>query len=139
VAPEHRTGAVISMVWAAIVHYLLLTGHRWLVGCASASLVDGGAVASEVWRQGRVSCRRQRLAEPGKPGQPSTVGGDRALIEAGEVAPSPPGRVCEQRPDVRSGKQGHGRGLAARRTLRPHVVSEAWTGRPRVPQAAGGA
>ncbi len=38
VHPEHRTGAVVSLVWAGIARYLLLTGYRWLVGCASVPL-----------------------------------------------------------------------------------------------------
>lgn len=53
VHPDHRTGAVISLVWAGIGRYLLLTGHRWLVGCASVPLrtpgAPDGALAAGVW------------------------------------------------------------------------------------------
>jgi putative hemolysin len=48
VHPEHRDGAVVNLVWAGLARYLLLTGHRWLVGCASVPLADGGAVAASV-------------------------------------------------------------------------------------------
>ena len=67
-------------------------------------------------RRGRVSGHlRQRLVKPGQPGQRSIVRGDRTLIEIGQVAPGPPGRVNQQRPDVRIGKRGHRHSLAARR------------------------
>ncbi|OLF08161.1 GNAT family N-acetyltransferase [Actinophytocola xinjiangensis] len=49
VHPDHRTGAVVSLVWAGIARYLLLSGHRWLAGCASVSLSDGGSLAAGVW------------------------------------------------------------------------------------------
>lgn len=49
VHPDHRSGAVIGLVWAGIARYMLLTGHRWLVGCASVPLDDGGATAAGVW------------------------------------------------------------------------------------------
>ncbi|MGI9004547.1 MAG: GNAT family N-acetyltransferase [Pseudonocardia sp.] len=49
VAPEHRNGAVVSLVWAGLARYMLLTGNRWLAGCASVALVDGGGLAASVW------------------------------------------------------------------------------------------
>lgn len=49
VHPDHRAGAVVGLVWAGIARYLLLTGHRWLAGCASVPLDDGGALAAAVW------------------------------------------------------------------------------------------
>jgi putative hemolysin len=45
----HRDGAVINLIWAGIARYLHLTGHRWLAGCASVGLEDGGAIAAGVW------------------------------------------------------------------------------------------
>ena len=48
VHPEHRNGAVVGLVWAGLARYLLLTGNRWLVGCASVPLADGGHVAAAV-------------------------------------------------------------------------------------------
>ncbi|GAA1219331.1 GNAT family N-acetyltransferase [Prauserella alba] len=45
----HRTGAVVSLVWAGIARYMLLSGHRYLAGCASVPLSDGGAEAAGVW------------------------------------------------------------------------------------------
>ncbi|MDQ3885668.1 MAG: GNAT family N-acetyltransferase [Actinomycetota bacterium] len=53
VDPEHRSGAVVSLVWAGIARYMLLTGHRWLVGCGSVPLrtpgQPDGAYAAGVW------------------------------------------------------------------------------------------
>ncbi|TQM43015.1 putative hemolysin [Pseudonocardia cypriaca] len=49
VHPDHRNGAVVGLVWAGLARYMLLTGHRWLAGCASVPLADGGAAASTVW------------------------------------------------------------------------------------------
>lgn len=51
VHPEHRSGAVVGLVWAGIARYMLLTGHRWLAGCASVPLADGGVTASGVWQR----------------------------------------------------------------------------------------
>jgi putative hemolysin len=53
VHPEHRNGAVVGLVWAGLARYMLLSGHNWLMGCASVPLVDGaeapGATAAGVW------------------------------------------------------------------------------------------
>lgn len=49
VHPDHRSGAVVSLVWAGIGRYMLLAGHRYLGGCASVPLADGGGCAAGVW------------------------------------------------------------------------------------------
>ncbi|MEU8413360.1 GNAT family N-acyltransferase [Amycolatopsis japonica] len=49
VHPDHRSGAVVSLVWAGIGRYMLLAGHRYLAGCASVPLTDGGIYAAGVW------------------------------------------------------------------------------------------
>jgi putative hemolysin len=49
VHPDHRNGAVVSLVWAGIARYMLLSGHKWLIGCASIPLQDGGSFAAGVW------------------------------------------------------------------------------------------
>lgn len=51
---DHRGGAVVNLVWAGIARYLLSRGHRWLAGCASVPLGDGGATAAGVWRTVRL-------------------------------------------------------------------------------------
>ena len=51
VHPDHRTGAVINLMWAGITRYLHLRGSRWLGGCASVPVADGGRTVAEVWAQ----------------------------------------------------------------------------------------
>ncbi|SDH44979.1 Putative hemolysin [Actinokineospora alba] len=46
---DHRNGAVVSLVWAGIARYMLLSGRSWLAGCASVPLNDGGTLAAGVW------------------------------------------------------------------------------------------
>jgi putative hemolysin len=54
VHPDHRDGAVVGLVWAGIARYMLLTGNRWLGGCASVPLADGGALAASTWDRVRM-------------------------------------------------------------------------------------
>ncbi|GAA3433167.1 GNAT family N-acetyltransferase [Kutzneria kofuensis] len=49
VHPDHRNGSVVGLVWAGIARYMLLSGHKWLAGCASVPLADGGSYAAGVW------------------------------------------------------------------------------------------
>jgi putative hemolysin len=49
VHPDHRDGAVISLIWAGIARYMTDHGHEWLAGCCSVPLADGGALASATW------------------------------------------------------------------------------------------
>ncbi|MCT9138080.1 GNAT family N-acetyltransferase [Streptomyces violarus] len=49
VHPDHRDGAVISLIWAGIARYMVDRGHEWLAGCCSIPLADGGALASATW------------------------------------------------------------------------------------------
>jgi len=46
VHPDHRSGAVMNLMWAGIARYMHLHGYRWLGGCASVPLADGGAAAT---------------------------------------------------------------------------------------------
>ncbi|WNZ07082.1 GNAT family N-acyltransferase [Streptomyces sp. 11x1] len=49
VHPDHRDGAVISLIWAGIARYMVQGGHEWLAGCCSVPLGDGGALAAGTW------------------------------------------------------------------------------------------
>jgi putative hemolysin len=51
VHPDHRDGAVISLIWAGIARYMVDRGHEWLAGCCSIPLADGGALASATWEK----------------------------------------------------------------------------------------
>ncbi|AEB47059.1 hypothetical protein VAB18032_29941 [Micromonospora maris AB-18-032] len=80
VHPDHRNGAVINLMWAGITRYLHLRNLRWLGGCASTPVADGGLAAAEVWAQARarhlappplrVRPLRPWFAEPGVPQEP---------------------------------------------------------------------
>jgi len=50
VHPDHRTGAVIMLLWKAIAQYMRRHHCRYLVGCASVSMRDGGAQAVSLWQ-----------------------------------------------------------------------------------------
>ncbi|MCS0635805.1 GNAT family N-acetyltransferase [Streptomyces sp. LP05-1] len=52
VHPDHRDGAVIAMMWSGLARYALLSGHRYLGGCASVPLDDGGRAAAHAWLLG---------------------------------------------------------------------------------------
>jgi putative hemolysin len=62
VHPDHRTGAVISQLWAGVARYVLDGGYSHLGGCASVSLADGGATAAGLWD---LLVRERRLAPAG--------------------------------------------------------------------------
>ncbi|MEN0138990.1 MAG: GNAT family N-acyltransferase [Rhodococcus sp. (in: high G+C Gram-positive bacteria)] len=38
VDPDHRSGSVLSLMWAGILHYLQLTGYEWVMGCVSVPM-----------------------------------------------------------------------------------------------------
>lgn len=45
---DYRNGAVITQLWAGVAQYMARRGYRYLIGCASVSMADGGATASNV-------------------------------------------------------------------------------------------
>ncbi|MEJ7771226.1 MAG: GNAT family N-acyltransferase [Geodermatophilaceae bacterium] len=49
VHPNHRNGAVIGLLWSAVVRYVVAGGHGWLSGCTSVPLADSGIQAANVW------------------------------------------------------------------------------------------
>ncbi|WP_431042058.1 GNAT family N-acetyltransferase [Streptomyces sp. P1-3] len=49
---DHRSGAVINLMWAGLARYVLLSGYRYLAGCASVPLADGGQAAANAWLLG---------------------------------------------------------------------------------------
>ncbi len=50
VHPDHRSGAVINLMWAGLARYVLRSGHRYLAGCASVSLAAGDRAAANAWQ-----------------------------------------------------------------------------------------
>ncbi len=48
---DYRNGVVIMLLWAGIASVVQRLGLRYVLGCASVSLRDGGATAAHVWRE----------------------------------------------------------------------------------------
>ena len=42
VHPDYRRGPTITLLWAGLAQYMEMTEHRYLIGCASISMADGG-------------------------------------------------------------------------------------------------
>ncbi|WP_395725128.1 GNAT family N-acetyltransferase [Nakamurella sp.] len=49
VRADHRGGPAIAMLWRGIASYLESAGHRYLLGCASMPITDGGRSAAAFW------------------------------------------------------------------------------------------
>lgn len=47
--PQHRSGAVIALLWAGLTRYMLTHGYQYLAGCASMGMADGGHGAAAAW------------------------------------------------------------------------------------------
>lgn len=103
VDPAHRSGAVINLMWAGIARYLHLRDLRWLAGCASVPLTDGGEIAVGVWAEVlrrhlspppmRVRPHRPWLAEPAGVAALAAAGPDAVSSAGAERAgrvPMPP-------------------------------------------------
>ncbi len=43
VEPDHRNGSVLTLMWAGILHYIQLTGYKWVMGCVSVPMQDSAA------------------------------------------------------------------------------------------------
>jgi putative hemolysin len=48
---DYRTGATIRLLWAGLGEMLGALPHRYVIGCASVPLTDGGRFAASLWRQ----------------------------------------------------------------------------------------
>jgi putative hemolysin len=53
---RHRAGSVIALLWSGVARYMLAHGYRYLAGCASMSLADGGRAAAAAYRRMRAAC-----------------------------------------------------------------------------------
>lgn len=49
VHPDYRSGVVIAMLWTGLAGLILGTDARFLIGCASISLRDGGREAASIY------------------------------------------------------------------------------------------
>ncbi len=49
--PDHRSGAVITLLWAKLAEFMLKNDYRYLIGCASVGMADGGHNAANLYVQ----------------------------------------------------------------------------------------
>lgn len=78
---DHRTGAVINIMWAGIAAYLARGGYRWLGGCASVELTDGGATAAGVRELAQKYLGPPELrVTPHRPWEPTAVPSGRVSV-----------------------------------------------------------
>lgn len=49
--PDYRQGAVITLLWGKLAEFMQLHGYRYLIGCASIGMADGGHNASNLFVQ----------------------------------------------------------------------------------------
>lgn len=101
VAAEHRGAAPISLLWGGITGYLATTGYRYLLGCASISLDDGGGNAAAFddlararhaadenrWCTPVLPLDTSRITRPARPAIPPLL---RGYLRLGAVICGPP-------------------------------------------------
>ncbi len=46
---DHRSGGVITLLWAGLAEYMVKNGYDYLIGCASIGMADGGHNAAGIW------------------------------------------------------------------------------------------
>ena len=49
--PDHRSGAVITLLWAGLAEYMVGNNYEYLMGCASIGMADGGHNAANLFSQ----------------------------------------------------------------------------------------
>jgi putative hemolysin len=49
--PDYRTGAVIALLWGKLAEFMLRGEYRYLIGCASIGMADGGHNAANLFVQ----------------------------------------------------------------------------------------
>jgi putative hemolysin len=50
VHPDYRSGAAIARLWSGLAAYAAQHDYRYLMGCASLSMADGGHMAASIYR-----------------------------------------------------------------------------------------
>jgi len=48
---DHRSGAVITLLWAGLADYMVSNNYDYLIGCASIGMADGGHNAANLFQQ----------------------------------------------------------------------------------------
>jgi putative hemolysin len=64
VHPDHRSGAVIALLWSGLAAYMQRNSSEYILGCASMSMLDGGHGAAAAYlrlRQSHLSPAEYRV------------------------------------------------------------------------------
>ena len=48
---DYRGGATIALLWSGLANYMAQSGHRYLLGCASIGMADGGYAAASIYHK----------------------------------------------------------------------------------------
>ena len=56
VHPEYRTGAAIALLWSGLAEYMRNSPYKYLMGCASIGMSDGGQAATTLFRRLARNC-----------------------------------------------------------------------------------
>lgn len=65
-----RHGTAIMLLWSGLAQVMMQGNYRYMLGCASVSLQDGGETASEVWRQAQALMAQRPLGPRIRPLHP---------------------------------------------------------------------
>ncbi len=55
VHPDYRNGATIALLWSGLARYMETHRYRYLIGCASISMADGGRSAAGIYHRLRAT------------------------------------------------------------------------------------
>lgn len=115
VAPEYRNGATIAVLWGELAEVLNEGGYRYLMGCASIPMRDGGMQAKAVMQRlrERYLCTDYLQAEPKNPLPPLDVPENLTA----ELAAAAQGLHAPGRQDLRRALLGPG--FPGRRRVHP--------------------
>ncbi|AIL32951.1 GNAT family N-acetyltransferase [Basilea psittacipulmonis] len=62
--PDYRSGGTIRLLWMGLAYFLRTYKCRYILGCASTSLSDGGLQAAQVWYKVRDVAKAENLMIP---------------------------------------------------------------------------
>ncbi len=48
---DYRGGGALALLWAGLANYMKLNGYRYLLGCASISMADGGHAGAGIYHR----------------------------------------------------------------------------------------
>ncbi len=51
VHPNYRNGASIGLLWSGVLQYMQQMDYKYLIGCASITMQDGGHAAASIYRR----------------------------------------------------------------------------------------